>query len=302
MPLASMRSIRSLSSLRSLTPLLFVFLWSTGFIGAKFGLPYASPLSFLLVRYALVIGLMLGIALIFRAPWPKDRRQWIHIGVSGILLHGIYLGGVFTAIGHGLPAGIASLIVGLQPILTAIGAGLWLGDKVSRWQWLGLVMGLLGASLVLSGKIVWTASTGALPLAPMLIPIVAALAGITVGTLYQKRFCPHFDLRSGAVIQFAPAAVLTIFCLLLWEDFRVDWTGEFVFALFWLVLVLSIGAISLLNVLIRSGSAVNVASLFFLTPPTTALIAWAMFGETLTGIALLGMGIAVAGVYLSRRS
>ena len=294
-------SLVSLRSLKHLAPLLFVFLWSTGFVGAKFGLPYASPLSFLLVRYGLVISLMLGIAIILRASWPKDSRQWFHIGVSGVLVHGFYLGGVFTAIGHGLPAGIASLIVGLQPILTAVGAGLWLGDKVSRWQWLGLVMGLTGASLVLSGKIVWTASADDLPLAPMMIPILTALTGITLGTLYQKRFCPHFDLRSGAVIQFTPAALLTIFCMFLWEDFRVEWTGEFVFALLWLVFVLSIGAISLLNVLIRSGSAVNVASLFFLTPPCTALIAWAMFGETLTGIALLGMGIAVAGVYLSRR-
>jgi drug/metabolite transporter (DMT)-like permease len=295
MPLAASRSLKSLA------PLLFVFLWSTGFIGAKFGLPYASPLSFLLVRYALVIALMLLIALALRAPWPHDRRQWVHIGVSGVLVHGLYLGGVFSAIGHGLPAGIASLIVGLQPILTALGAGFWLGDKVSRWQWLGLAMGLTGATLVLSGKLVWGAGTAALPLAPMLIPILTALAGITLGTLYQKRFCPHFDLRSGAVIQFAPAALLTFFCMWLWEDFRVDWTGEFVFALLWLVVVLSIGAISLLNLLIRSGSAVNVASLFFLTPISTALIAWVLFGETLSGIALLGMGIAVAGVYLSRR-
>ncbi|HET6718918.1 MAG TPA: EamA family transporter, partial [Rhodocyclaceae bacterium] len=236
MPLAASRSIKSL------VPLLFVFLWSTGFIGAKFGLPYASPLSFLLVRYALVITLMLLIALALRAPWPKDRRQWLHIGVSGMLVHGLYLGGVFSAIGHGLPAGIASLIVGLQPILTALGAGFWLGDKVSRWQWLGLAMGLSGATLVLSGKLVWGAGTDALPLAPMLIPILAALAGITLGTLYQKRFCPHFDLRSGSVIQFAPAALLTFFCILFWEDFRVEWTGEFVFALLWLVVVLSIGA------------------------------------------------------------
>lgn len=295
MPLAASRSIKSLA------PLLFVFLWSTGFIGAKFGLPYASPLSFLLVRYVLVIGLMLLIALALRAPWPRERRQWLHIGVSGVLVHGLYLGGVFSAIGHGLPAGIASLIVGLQPILTALGAGFWLGDKVSRWQWLGLVMGLTGATLVLSGKLVWGAGTDALPLTPMLVPILAALCGITLGTLYQKRFCPHFDLRSGAVIQFAPAALLTFFCMLLWEDFHVEWSGEFLFALLWLVLVLSIGAISLLNLLIRSGSAVNVASLFFLTPISTALIAWALFGETLSGIALFGMGIAVAGVYLSRR-
>ena len=289
------------SALKTLTPLLFVFLWSTGFVGAKFGLPYASPLSFLFVRYLLVIGLMLAIALALRAAWPRDLQQWIHIGISGILIHGIYLGGVFTAIGHGMPAGVASLIVGLQPILTAIGAGLWLGDKVTRWQWLGLVMGLTGATMVLSGKLGWAPAVDALPLAPMLIPIFTALGGITVGTLYQKKFCPRFDLRSGAVIQFAPAALLTFLCLGIWEEFHVEWTGEFVFALLWLVFVLSIGAISLLNVLIRSGSAVNVASLFFLTPPSTALIAWAMFGETITGIALAGMVLAVAGVYLSRR-
>jgi len=298
MPLASIRSLHKLA------PVLFVFLWSTGFIGAKYGLPHAGPLSFLLVRYGMVIGLMLAIALIFRATWPRDHRQWIHIGISGVLLHGFYLGGVFMAISHGLPAGIASLIVGLQPILTAVGAGLWLGDRINRWQWIGLLLGLTGASLVLSGKIVWPANASAdtLALAPMLIPIVTALIGITIGTLYQKRFCPHFDLRSGSVIQFAPTALLTLPAVLFWEGLRVEWTGDFVFALLWLVFVLSIGAISLLNVLIRSGSAVNVASLFFLTPPTTALIAWAMFGETLSGIALLGMGIAVTGVYLSRRS
>lgn len=296
MPLAQLRSLRSGA------PLLFVFLWSTGFIGAKFGLPYASPLSFLLLRYLLVIGLMLGIALLFRAPWPREPRQWLHIGVSGLLVHGLYLGGVFSAIGHGLPAGITSLIVGLQPILTALGAGLWLGERVTRWQWLGLALGLFGVSLVLSGKLAWGASTAALPVLPMLVPAVVALAGITIGTLYQKRFCPHFDLRSGAVIQFVPAALLTLAGLGLWEDFRVAWSGEFLFALLWLVLVLSIGAIGLLNLLIRSGSAVNVASLFFLTPPTTALIAWAIFDETLSGAALLGMGVAVAGVYLSRRS
>ena len=162
-------------------------------------------------------------------------------------------------------------------------------------------MGLTGATMVLSGKLGWAPAVDALPLAPMLIPIFTALGGITVGTLYQKKFCPRFDLRSGAVIQFVPAALLTLLGLGWWEDFHVEWTGEFVFALLWLVFVLSIGAISLLNVLIRSGSAVNVASLFFLTPPSTALIAWAMFGETITGIALAGMVLAVAGVYLSRR-
>jgi drug/metabolite transporter (DMT)-like permease len=285
--------------LTAAAPFLFVFLWSTGFIGAKYGLPHAGPLSFLLVRYALVVSLLLALVAATRAPWPKDRRVGFHIGVAGIMIHGLYLGGVFTAIGAGLPAGIAALIVGLQPILTAFGAAAWLGERVVVRQWIGLALGLAGVALVLAGK---GLLQGAAPSAPMLIPIVVALFGITIGTLYQKRFCPHFDLRTGAVLQFIPAAIATLIALPALESFRVDWTGDFVFALLWLSLVLSIGAISLLNLLIRQGSAVNVARLFFLTPPTTALIAWAMFGESLPLLALAGMGIAVAGVYLSRSS
>jgi drug/metabolite transporter (DMT)-like permease len=290
---------RWLARLTPAAPLLFVFLWSTGFLGAKYGLPYAEPLSFLFVRYLIVIGLMLIFALVSHAPWPQEPRQWFHIGVSGLFVHAIYLGGVFIAIGHGLPAGVTSLVVGLQPILTAIGAGLLLRERVSPRQWIGLALGFTGVALVVGKKLVWDEG---MPLAPMLLPAFAALLGITIGTLYQKRFCPRFDLRSGAVIQFVPAAALTFFCISVWTGFRVESSSEFMFALGWLVFVLSIGAISLLNLLIRQGSAVNVASLFFLTPPTTALIAWGMFGETLSGAALVGMCIAVAGVYLSRQS
>ncbi|WP_374325168.1 DMT family transporter [Azonexus sp.] len=276
-------------------PLLFVFLWSTGFIGAKFGLPYAEPLSFLLTRYGLVIVLMLAIALLTRAPWPKDPAQWLHIGVSGVLVHAFYLGGVFVAIGHGLPAGITALVVGMQPLLTACIAGWLLGEKVSARQWGGLAMGFVGVGLVVSGKL----GDGAL--GPMLWPALVALLAITAGTLYQKRFCARFDLRTGSVIQFVPTAIVTAIAVALFEDYRIDWRGEFLFALGWLVLVLSLGAISLLNLLIRNGSAVNVASLFYLTPPTTALIAWAVFGETLTPVAVLGMAVAVGGVYLVAR-
>jgi drug/metabolite transporter (DMT)-like permease len=280
-------------------PFLFVFLWSTGFIGAKLGLPHAEPLSFLLTRYLLVIALLLAIALLTRAPWPKEPRQWVHIGIAGLLVHALYLGGVFVAISRGLPAGVTSLVVGLQPILTAIGAGWLLREGVSRRQWLGLALGFIGVVLVVSGKL---AGPGHSPLLlPLLAPALAALLGITLGTLYQKRFCPSFDLRSGAVIQFVPTALATLPVALATESFHIEWTGEFVFALGWLVLVLSIGAISLLNLLIRQGSAVNVASLFFLTPPTTALIAWGVFGETLTGVALAGMAVGVFGVYLARR-
>lgn len=276
-------------------PFLFVFLWSTGFIGAKFGLPHAEPLSFLLARYGFVIALMTAIALLSRAPWPRDWRQWLHIGVSGVLVHAVYLGGVFSAIKQGLPAGVTSLVVGMQPLLTALGAGWLLKEKVSGRQWLGLLLGLAGVALVVSGKV------GNAAVGPMLVPALLALLGITAGTLYQKRFCARFDLRTGSVIQFVPSAALTAVAIACFEEFRIEWTPQFAFALAWLVLVLSIGAISLLNLLIRNGSAVNVASLFYLTPPTTALIAWGAFGETLSPLALAGMALAVGGVYLVGR-
>ncbi|WP_295004529.1 DMT family transporter [uncultured Dechloromonas sp.] len=282
--------------MQRLYPLLFVFLWSTGFIGAKYGLPYAEPLSFLLTRYGLVIALMLVIALATRAPWPERRSDWLHIGVSGILVHAVYLGGVFVAIKHGLSAGITALVVGMQPLLTGLGSGWLLGEKVTARQWGGLALGFVGVGMVVSGKL----GDGAL--GPMLVPAVVALLGITAGTLYQKRYCPKFDLRSGSVIQFVPTAIATAVAVALFEDYRIDWNGHFLFALGWLVLVLSLGAISLLNLLIRSGSAVNVASLFYLTPPTTALIALVVFGETLTPTAVVGMVVAVGGVYLVARA
>jgi drug/metabolite transporter (DMT)-like permease len=281
-------------------PLLFVLLWSTGFIGAKFGLPFAEPLTFLSTRYVLVIAIMSAVALMTRAPWPKDWRSAMHIGITGVLVHGVYLGGVFTAIKHGLPAGITSLVVGLQPLLTAVGAGWLLGERVSRWQWLGLAMGFVGVALVVGGRArldTVTADT----LVHMLWPALAALVAITVGTLYQKRYCHSFDLRTGSVVQFVPTLLLTALLASQTETMHIEWHGQFVFALLWLVLVLSVGAISLLNLLIRSGSATRVASLFYLTPPVTALMAWALFDETLSLMAMVGMAIAVTGVWLARR-
>jgi len=282
--------------LAAFTPLLFVVLWSTGFIGAKLGLPDCEPLTLLTLRYAAVLVLMGAIALATRAPWPASPAQWVHIGVSGLLIHAVYLGGVFTAIRLGLPAGVTALVVGLQPVLTALGAGLLLRERVRATQWAGLALGLAGVVLVVARKV-----EGGPAAAALLLPAIVALAGITAGTLYQKRFCASFDLRTGSVVQFLPSLVVTGLGAWRTETMVVHWTPAFVFALGWLVLVLSLGAVSLLNVLIRSGSAVNVASLFYLTPPTTALIAWAMFGETLTGLALAGMGLAVLGVWLARK-
>jgi len=285
--------------LSKLYPFLFVILWSTGFIGAKFGLPDAEPLTFLTIRYIAVLLLMGGIAWFMRAPWPRTLREWLHIGVSGLLVHAVYLGGVFTAISHGLPAGVASLVVGLQPVLTALGAGVLLRERVRPTQWAGLALGFAGVGMVVAHKVLGSASVDSL--VGMLLPAVVALLGITAGTLYQKRFCHAFDLRTGSVIQFLPTLLVTAIVASQTETMQVHWSGNFVFALGWLVLVLSLGAVSLLNMLIRSGSAVNVASLFYLTPPTTALIAWALFGETITGLALLGMGITVFGVWLARK-
>jgi drug/metabolite transporter (DMT)-like permease len=276
-------------------PLLFVVLWSTGFIGARLGLPHVEALTFLSIRYVAVLALMTAIALATRAPWPRGMRVWAHIGVAGLLLHAVYLGGVFLAIGRGLPAGVTSLVVGLQPLLTAIVAGGLFGEAVAPRQWAGLLLGFVGVGLVVFGK------TGTGFGAAALVPALVALAGITAGTIYQKRFCPAFDWRTGAVAQFLPSAVLTAAVAALTETGHVEWTGQFAFALAWLVLVLSVGAIGLLNRLIRHGDVVHIASLFYLVPPCTALFAWLLFGDTLSGLALGGMALAVWGVYLSRR-
>lgn len=283
---------------RALAPI-FVFLWSTGFIGAKLGLPYAGPLAFLLARYAIVIVVMLAAAFAFRAPWPRDVRGVLHIAVAGVLIQATYLGGVFMSIHQGLPAALSSLVVGLQPLLTALVAGSLLGERVTRAQWLGLALGFAGVALVVTHS----RNPGLGQAWPWhaLLPAVAALVGITLGTLYQKRFCPHFDLRSGAVIQFAASIVVTLPLAVATNDMHIAWNGHFLFALLWLVLMLSVGAISVLNVLIRRGTAVRVTSLFYLTPPTTALMAWLLFGDSLQVLALLGFALAAFGVWLSRR-
>ena len=276
-------------------PWLFVALWSTGFIGARLGMPHTEPLTFLFVRYVAVIALMWVIAMTTHAPWPAKGRDWWHIGIAGLMLHAGYLGGVFVAISLGLPAGVAALVVCLQPLLTAVGAGWLLGETVRSRQWLGLLLGLAGVSLVVANKM-GTVFTG-----QALVCSVFALVAITCGTLYQKKFCPRFDWRTGVVAQFIPTAVVTGLGAWWFETGRMDFTGELVFALAWLVLVLSVGAVSLLNWLIRQTSAVNVASLFYLVPPCTALVAWALFGESFSQLALLGMAMVVGGVYLARQ-
>jgi drug/metabolite transporter (DMT)-like permease len=275
-------------------PALFVVLWSTGFIGAKLGLPHAGPLTFLALRYGLAAGLLVLVALVVRAPWPRRPAEIGHYAVAGLLVHGVYLGGVYVGISFGVEAGVSALIVGLQPLLTAALAGVVLGERVTPRQWAGLGLGLLGVALVLGRKLGEGPGDALGSLA-----CVAALLGITAGTLYQKRHCAGMDLRTGNVVQFAAAGLVTALLALLFEDGHIDWTADFVFALVWLVFVLSLGAVSLLYVLIRRGAAAQVASLFFLVPPCTALMAWPLFGETLGPVALIGMVLTAAGVAMA---
>lgn len=276
-------------------PFVFVLLWSTGFIGAKFGLPYAEPLTFLLWRFVILVALLVPFALLTRAAWPKSWRLAGHIAVSGLLVHAGYLGGVFVAIGLGVSAGLASLVVGLQPLLTAAVVGPLLGEVVAARQWLGLILGLGGVVMVVSEKV---AAGGTGFDAWGMVAAVVALVSITLGTVYQKRYCGGMELRTGTAIQYMAAAAAMLVLAPLFETMVVDWTGEFIFALFWLVGVLSVGAISLLMLMIRWGEVARVASFFYMVPPVTALVAWALFGEQMGPLALAGMGVAVAGVAL----
>ena len=276
-------------------PVLFVLLWSTGFIGARYGLPYIEPLTFLAVRMALVVLIVAAIAIIGRARVP-NAREVQHALVAGSLVHGLYLGGVFTAISQGVPAGISALIPGLQPILTSTIANRFMGERVTRIQWFGLVLGLLGVVLVMHDReIILTGS---------LLGWIASflsLIGITLGTLYQKRYCGAIDWRTGNLVQYIGAAALFSLGALAFEPREIHWSGELIFALAWLVLVLSIAAVGLMYWLIRRSAATGFASLFYLVPAVTALFAFLLFGERLDGVSIFGMVLCAGGVVLANR-
>ena len=282
----------------TVAPAVFVVLWSTGFVAAKTGLAYAEPLTFLLARFVIVAAAMLAASPIVGAPWPRGATTG-HIAVVGLLMHGCYLGGVFTALMLGMPAGLVALIVGLQPILTATVVGPLLGERVSGRQWLGLVLGFGGVAVILADRS-GLGGAGGFGL-PSLAAAIVALLGITGGTLYQKRYCAHVNLWTAAVIQYTAAAAAMVVPATLLETMHIVWSGPFIAAMAWLTLVLSVGTVSLLYLLIRRGAVSKLASLFFLIPPTTALIAWAMLGETLGLRALAGMAVAAVGVALVQR-
>jgi drug/metabolite transporter (DMT)-like permease len=273
-------------------PPLFVLLWSTGFIGARYGLPYIEPLTFLAVRMVFVVLILGLIALIARARWPSTNEIG-HSVVAGALVHGLYLAGVFTAISQGVPAGISALIPGLQPILTSTIANRWMGEAVTRLQWLGLLLGLVGVALVLHDRAIvasgstigWVAS-------------FVSLLGITLGTLYQKRFCGRVDWRTGNLVQYAAACILFWIGAFAFETREIHWSAELIFAIAWLVFVLSIAAVGLMYWLIRRSAATGFASLFYLVPAVTALIAFVLFGERLDALSIAGMVVCAAGVFL----
>jgi drug/metabolite transporter (DMT)-like permease len=276
-------------------PALFVLLRSTGFIGARYGLPYIEPLTFLAVRMAFAVLIMAAIAFIGGARVP-NAHEVQHALVAGSLVHGLCLGGVFTAISQGVPAGISALILGLQPILTSTIANRFMGEKVTRMQWLGLALGLSGVLLVLHDRNIVLAGSTLGWLASF-----ASLIGITLGTLYQKRYCGGIDWRAGNLVQYIGAGGLFTLGAFAFETREIHWSGELIFALAWLVLVLSIAAIGLMYWLIRRSAATGFASLFYLVPIVTALFAFILFGERLDELSIAGMVICAAGVILANR-
>jgi drug/metabolite transporter (DMT)-like permease len=279
----------------TIAPVVFVLLWSTGFIGARYGLPYIEPLTFLAVRMAFVVVLMAGIAFIGGARFPS-KPEISHSIAAGAMVHGLYLGGVFVAISQGVPAGISALIPGLQPILISTIANRFMGETVTRVQWLGLALGLVGVVLVLHDRDIVMAGS---PLG--WVASFLSLIGITLGTLYQKRYCGGIDWRAGNLVQYVGAGVLFTIGAFAFETRVIHWNGELIFALAWLVLVLSIAAVGLMYWLIRRSPATGFASLFYLVPAVTALFAYVLFGERLDAMSVVGMLVCAAGVVLANR-
>jgi drug/metabolite transporter (DMT)-like permease len=278
-------------------PPLFVLIWATGFIVARLVAPHADPLHFLSLRYALAVAVLALVALAVRAPWPATRRAWGAGLLAGVLLHGGYLGGVFWAVKHGLPAGIAALIAGLQPLVTGALVGPLLGERVSPRRWLGIAVGFCGALLVVAPRL---GGVEGFPPLSLLVCFLGVIS-ITLGTIWQKRTAVSADLRTNTVVQYLGAFIVTMPAALLLEEGRLDPTPAFLVGLAWAVVGLSIGAIGLLLVLIRRGAVAGVAALLYLVPPVSALMAYGLFGETLSPVQILGMGIAALGVAVASR-
>ena len=277
-------------------PFLFILMWSSGYVAGKIAIPYAGPFSLVFIRFSVAALILLGVALVMRATWPKSFVEFFHIAMVGVLIQAVQFSGLYSGINLGVSAGVSALIVGTMPVFTALGAGWLLREKVSSMQWIGLLMGLAGVVLVVSHKLGVGESdmTG-------YFAVVLALVGITAGTLYQKKFCGEMDLRTGGFIQLAVASAITLFFAIHYEGLEVNWTTEFILSSAWMSLVNSIGAISVLYILIRRGEASRVASLFYLIPSVTAIMAYLVLGEQLAPLAVLGFAATAMGVYLSNK-
>lgn len=290
-------STKTKPSLAQATPALFVVLWSTGFIGARMGAPYSEPMTFLAMRFSLVLALLLPISLMLRAKWPTPKQAF-HAFVTGLLIHGVYLACVFWAIDNGMPAGLAALVMGLQPVMTAFFARGILGERLTRNHLFGFILGLIGICLVLYPRL----SGGDFSVTPPQIGVVcAAMLSISFGTVYQKRFAANLDMRAATIWQYLAACLLCAGLSFATETQTIVWSGEFIFALGWLTLVLSIGAIFLLLWLIEHGAVSNIAALFYMIPAVTAVISYLLFDEPITLMQILGIIITATGVLIASR-
>lgn len=273
----------------------FVVLWSTGFLGGKLGLPYAEPMTFLALRFG-IVAILLWAWVWFSGARRLTRAQVRDQAAIGALVHFVYLGGVFAGLAQGVEAGVAAMIVGLQPILTALVARQVLGERLVAVQWLGMVLGLGGVALVVTRKL--EAGIGD-PLGVLFCFL--SLIGIAFGSILQKTRSVQTPMRSGNAVQFASGALCCLILALMFESMTIEWTPDFIFALVWLIAVLSLGAVAILYWLIERGAASEVASLFFLVPPCTAVFAYFLFGEVLGPLEIAGMGVTALGVLLVNR-
>jgi drug/metabolite transporter (DMT)-like permease len=289
------------SFLIRIAPALFVLIWSTGWISARAAAPYCDPLTFLTIRYTLAAIALAVFAVLAGATWPRRVADVGHGVVSGVLLHAIYLGGVWWAIAHGLPTGVSGVIAAVQPILTALLAPRLAGETISRTQWMGIGLGFAGIALVLQPKLagMTTETLGAVT-GPLLVNLVAMIA-VTFGTFYQKRFIPTGDLRTMTFLQYVGAALVTLPVAFLLEPMRMTWNVPVILTMAWAVLGLSIGAILLWLMLIRRGAVSRAAALVYLVPPTVAFEAFILFGESLQPLQLVGMAVTASGVALAVR-
>ena len=277
-------------------PFLFIVMWSSGYVAGKIGLPYAGPFTLIFIRFFSAAWILLMIALALRAPWPKSWKEAGHIAVVGALIQALQFSGLYGGLSLGVSAGVSALIVGTMPIFTALGAALFLKENVSSRQWGGLAVGLLGVAMVVSNKIAVHEASAAAYLC-----VALALIGVTAGTLYQKKFCSSMDLRTGGFIQLSVASLIAFVPALRHEGLQVDWSLPLILSSGWLSVVNSIGAVSLLFLLVRRGEASRVAGLFYLIPAVTALMGFLVLRETLSATAVAGFLVTASGVYLATK-